>query len=282
MKSTLLAIGDLYLSDTRKAPSINKFIRYKKHLLKRGIRFELISPDDVLLQRLPVVATKKLTVMLFFPYNYWNNNIERYDRDDRIYGDHNFGRDFKKLFLKIDKIVKDYYKDKDIKYVNPPQSCALDRDKLATARILKRNGILIPSIYNVENVSQVEGILNKIEALYIKPVFGSMGKGISVVTKKDCFTNFIFRANKIISRPSDYNWTFTRISRRKRKDFLRALIKKGFLFEEAIKVPVVRGRRFDIRAHVIYGRVPYLCARSVRRRNFITNWSKESSTRHVW
>lgn len=274
MRSTLLVIGDLYLDDVKKAPSINKFIRYRKRLLRKKIQFELSSYDDVLLERLPKVFTKRLKIMLFFPYKYWNNNIEKYDGDDRVYGDHNFGRDFKKLFLGVEKILKNCYKDKDIEYVNPPRACILDRDKVATVRLLKKNGVSTPRIYNIENTAQLEGVLDSAGTIYIKPVFGSMGKGISVVTKKDCSTNFIFRAGRIASRPYDYNWKFLKVSKKRRKRFLDILIKKGFLFEEAVTLPVVKRRRFDIRAYVIYGRVHCLMARSVPKANPVTNWSQ--------
>jgi len=274
MKSTLLNIGDLYLDDVKKAPSVNKFIRYRNDFIKKKIQFEFATYDDVLLKRLPLVETKRLKIMLFFPFSYWNNDIERYDRDKRIYGDYNFGKDFKKFLLKVDEVLKKIYKNKKIEYVNPPKSCVLDRDKIATSKLLKRNRITIPKVHHVKNVDQLESVLDKVSALYVKPVFGAMGKGVSIVTKKKCVTNFIYRDSTIISRPYDYNWKFIRVPRKKRKRFLNLLIKNKFLFEEEIKMPVVRNRRFDIRAHIIYGKVVYLFARSVPSDYFITNWSQ--------
>jgi len=212
--------------------------------------------------------------MLFFPYSFWNNNIERYDYDNRIYGDQGFGKDFSKLFLGVDKILKTHYAKNNIRYINPPQSCILDRNKIATASLLRKNGIPTPKIYNIKNLDQLEKILDKTELIYVKPVFGSMGKGISVVTKKSCYTNYIFRGNRITSRPYDYNWNFVKISKKRRNAFLSILIKKRFLFEEGIKLPVVKGRRFDMRVYVIYNHVPCLFARSVPESNFITNWSQ--------
>jgi len=123
-------------------------------------------------------------------------------------------------------------------------------------------------------MTQLDRILRRSDMLYVKPVFGAMGKGISVVSKDDCFTNYIYRGSRIISRLEDTNWKFTRVSKKKRKTFLSSLIKKGFLFEEGINLPIAKRRRFDIRVHVICGKVVFMFARSAARGSFITNWSQ--------
>ena len=274
MKSTLLVIGDLYLDEVKKAPSICKFIRYKKEFLHRKIGFQWIPYDDVLLRRLPVIKTKRIKIMLFFPYAHWNSHIERYDKDRRIYGDNRFGGDFKKFFQRVETILKSTYKDKEISYVNPPRFCVLDRNKIATSRFLKKKGILTPKIYNVKNITQLNRILKRSDMVYIKPVFGAMGKGISVVTKNDCFTNYIYRGGRLVSRPEDINWKFIKISKKRRQRFLNILIRKGFLFEEGIKMPLARRRRFDVRVHVISGKVAFMFARSAAKGSYITNWSQ--------
>lgn len=274
MRRTLLAIGDLTLDGVKAAPSVNKFIWYKKNLIGKNIGFEFITYDEVFLRKLPKVLTNKVKVMLFFPYNYWNNNIERYNKGDfRIYGDENFGREYKAFFWKIDRIIRRRYRGKSIKYVNPPQACILDRDKFKTTIKLNKQGILTPKIYNLGSLDKFYQLL-KNNNLYIKPPFGAMGKGITYVTKDACFTNFIFKDNEIISRPYDYNWDFIKIPARKRDAFINILIRKKFLFEEAIRHPVVKRRKFDLRIYLIYGDVPYFYARSAPDSRFITNWSQ--------
>jgi hypothetical protein len=101
-----------------------------------------------------------------------------------------------------------------------------------------------------------------------------MGKGISFVTKQACWTNFIFKGGRIISRPYDYNWDFVRITGKRKRNFLKLLIKKRFIFEEAIRLPVIGGRKFDFRVYVIGGKVPYFYAKSAPADTFVTNWSQ--------
>lgn len=274
MKRTLLTIGDLMMTENRPEPSIARFIRHKNKLINHDIDFKFVSYDDLLLSRLPDIQTKKLKIMLFFPYSYWNSQIEKYDKDDRIYGDVNFGREYKEFFLRVNKIIRRKYKDKDISFVNPPSSSILDRDKRKTYRLLAKSGILTPQIYNIFTVSQIERLLRDGKALYIKPVFGSMGKGITYIDHKGCYTNFIFRGGKIISRLSDYHWKFRKIPKNKRDSFLKILIKKKFLFQEAIKAPKVKRRKFDLRIYVIYNKIPYIYAKSAPPACFLTNWSQ--------
>jgi glutathione synthase/RimK-type ligase-like ATP-grasp enzyme len=274
MKKALLVIGDLTTDGFRPQPSINRFIRYKENLIKRDIEFALINYENVLLGSLPSFSAKKIKVMLFFPYLYWNINIERYDKDERIYGDDNFGREYRDFFIRIDRVLKRRYAGKILQYVNSPGACVLDRDKKRVALKLATKGILSPRIYNINSITQLNNLLKKKGALYIKPPFGAMGKGITYLTPKRCYTNFLFKNNKIISRPYDYNWSFIRIKQTERDHFLKILIKKKFLFEEAIDFALIGKRRFDIRAYVIYAEVPYVYARSAAKNGFVTNWSQ--------
>ena len=273
-KTTLLTIGDLTTDGIKKEKSLYGFIRHRKNVIRKGVNFKFITYEDLLRRRLPDVTTKKLKAMLFFPYAYWNERVERYDLDDRIYGDANFGRDTKKLFLEIRKILESTYKDKDVIYVNPPYTSIIDRDKRKTAGKLRKQGILTPKIYNISNIDQLDDILKKAGALYIKPAFGAMGKGMSFINRDECWTNFIFREGEIISRPRDYNWGFSRISEKRRNAFLKILIRRKFIFEKAIDLATFGRRKFDVRIYVIYGHVPYLYARSAPKANIVTNWSQ--------
>ena len=262
------------MTDKKAEPSIVRFVRYSGRLLRRNIDFKLITYDDLLLNRLPHIRTKRLKIMLFFPYSYWNTHIERYDKDDRIYGDSDFGREYREFFIRVDKVLRKRYRNKELSFVNPPHSSILDRDKRKTHKILKKFGILTPKVYNITTLSQVDRLLEEGKALYIKPVFGAMGKGITYINKKGCYTNFIFRDNKIISRLFDYHWKFRRISENKREAFLKILIKRGFLFQEAIRASRVKERKFDLRIYVINDKTPYFYAKSAPAEGFLTNWSQ--------
>ncbi|NQT95837.1 MAG: hypothetical protein HQ572_05245 [Candidatus Omnitrophica bacterium] len=274
MRKTVLVVGDLMMNDEKFEPSLNRFITYKHRLNNRNIGVLFITYDDLAAKRLPNVSTKRLDVMLFFPYNHWNEEIERYDRDERIYGDLNFGEDFKKFFLMVNSTIKRKYRYHDLRFINPPTSCIIDRDKEKTYQALKRAGIRSPIIYRVKSASDVKGLIGKGISLYAKPRFGAMGKGITYINQRGCYTNFIFRKNRIHNRLHDYNWKAVKISQKNQSQFLKTLIDKGFIFQEAIYTPVVRGRKFDMRIYCIYNRVPYMYAKSTQAKNFITNWSQ--------
>ncbi|MEA3560693.1 MAG: hypothetical protein U9R31_02870, partial [Candidatus Omnitrophota bacterium] len=110
------------------------------------------------------------------------------------------------------------------------------------------------------------------KSLYLKPRFGSMGKGITHVSKQGILTNFLFRKNQITSRPYDYNWKFSRVNNE--KQFLNKLLLKNVICEEAIEPTVHKERRFDFRVYIIYGKVTYFYAKSMKKDSIVTNWSQ--------
>ena len=59
---------------------------------------------------------------------------------------------------------------------------------------------------------------------------------------------------------------------RNRNKFLKVLLSKGFICEEAIDSLVFDGRRFDFRVYCVYGRVVYYYVRSVQVQFPVTNW----------
>ena len=129
---TLLAIGD---PSRRKNTETSSFIRFKnyKNLLKEmGMDPVFLSYQAVLDQKLPQTKNKEIIIFLFFPYVYWNKNIETYI-DSRIYGDHHFGKIFKNFFTHIDSIIRKTYSTKKIIYINPPSSIK----KIVTKKLQK-------------------------------------------------------------------------------------------------------------------------------------------------
>lgn len=274
MKKTLLVIGDTMMSSTRYEPSLNRFLTYKALLKKRGIETIFITYEDITSLRLPDIEARQAYVLLFFPYNHWNDAIEVYGRDKRIYGDKNFGRDYEFYLEKINRIIKTKYRKKSLVFINPVKSCIIDRDKLRTFKLLKRAGIATPEIFNVESVESFDRLLKERGSLYIKPRFGAMGKGITYADSSGVYTNFIFKHGKIRSRPYDYNWRPVRISGRDRGLFIRKLINRGFVFQACVESPVYRGRKFDIRVYTVYKKTPYLYAKSAPLGSFTTNWSQ--------
>jgi glutathione synthase/RimK-type ligase-like ATP-grasp enzyme len=274
MKKTLLVIGDTMMSSNRYEPSLNRFFNYKSLLKKRKIETIFITYDDIASLRLPDIESRQVYVLLFFPYNHWNDAIEVYGKDARIYGDKNFGRDYKLYLEGVNKIIKTKYKNKSLVFINPVKSCIIDRDKLRTFKLLKRAGIATPKIFNVESVKGFDRLLKERGSLYIKPRFGAMGKGITYADSSGVYTNFIFKHGKIKSRQYDYNWRPVKVSGKNRDVFVRKLISRGFVFQSAVDPLVYKGRKFDIRVYVVYKKTPYFYAKSAPLGSFTTNWSQ--------
>ena len=274
MKKTLIIIGDPMMNSSRLEPSLAAFMNWRHILIKRGIDVFFITYEDVTSLRLPDTAGKKVRVLLFFPYNHWNSHIERYDKDERIYGDTGFGRDYRVYLLSVSRIIEAKYKNKDLRFINHPKACIIDRDKLQTHQVLKRAGIETPGILRIKTVEMFDKALDKHGSLYVKPRFGAMGKGITYADASGVYTNFCFRRNKVISRLYDYNWKPVKIACKNRGVFIATLIDKGFIFQRAVNPLVCKGRRFDIRVYAVCGKTPYLYAKSMPEGSFVTNWSQ--------
>jgi glutathione synthase/RimK-type ligase-like ATP-grasp enzyme len=274
MAKTLIVIGDPMMSSKSLELSLDRFMGCRQLLSKRGIRLIFITYEDASCRRLPAVTTKKIDVLLFFPYNHWNNNIERYGRDNRIYGDTGFGSDFKDYFKVIARIIRSGYSGKSLSFVNSPEACINDRDKLKTSVILSRAGIKSPEIFKVRDSAGFRKLLCMKGPLYIKPRFGAMGKGITYASQSGVYTNFHLKSNRIAHRMYDYNWRPVRVPDRHCDNFIETLISRGFIFQKAIEPLVFKARKFDIRVYVVFKKTPYLYAKSAPEKSFITNWSQ--------
>ena len=273
-KKALLVIGEEKITWIRPYVSFGKFVGNARKFKRKSPRFELevINYTQLLCGNVPAIEASLIKVVLFFPYRYWNRNIEVY-QNGRIYGDRRFGRDFKVFFRKVNRAIDKYYKGKKIEYLNSPEACYLDRDKKASKDLLRKRKVPTPRTFRVFSFADIQRLLNKGVSLYIKPRFGAMGKGITYINREEVISNFLFRKGKIISRPSDFNWRFTTI--KDGKEFLNELLKKGFICEEAIESAVFkRRRRFDFRIYVIFGKVVYLYAKSSPLESCVTNWSQ--------
>jgi len=274
MGKGLLIIGDHGTNGRSLDPSFDQFVDQVRKSRKSKRNVYVVSYNDVLTNNLPPITSSRLRASLFFPFQYWNKNIEVYKKDSRIYGDEKFGQDYKEFFDRTKKALKKEYRNKQIDFVNTPDSCVLDRDKNATKRLFQKHHIPTPKSFAPKNLADIQRLLTKGRALYIKPRFGAMGKGITYLTNNSLRTNFLFRKGKIISRSRDYNWPFCNIGGKKRSPFLKILLSKDFMWEEAIDPYVLRNKRFDFRIYCIYGKIPYYYARSAPSVSPVTNWSQ--------
>ncbi|MCK5083874.1 MAG: hypothetical protein KAR31_13275 [Candidatus Omnitrophica bacterium] len=273
-KKALLIIGDKRTKGRTLDPSFNAFVRKIEDSKERGLEAHVVNYKDVFNGCLPEISSPILNVLLFFPYKYWDKNIEVYNDDPKVYGDKTFGRKFSKYFEKVEKAIEKKYSDKKIEYVNPPNVSILDRDKEETKNFFRHHKIPTPKSFTVKTLKDVHKIIDRGMSLYIKPRFGAMGKGITYLSNDLMFTNFLFKKGEIVSHSYDYHWRFHEIKDSDKDNFLKILLSRGFIFEEAIDPPIHKGRRSDFRVYCIYGEVVYYYVRSTPAITVVTNWSQ--------
>ncbi|MBN3039370.1 MAG: hypothetical protein JW869_08155 [Candidatus Omnitrophica bacterium] len=272
MKKALLVIGDKNIARHRPYVSFRKFVEYAQKLQrKKGFELKIVGYSQLFSGKAPRIKSAAIKVILFFPYKYWNKNIERY-RDGRIYGEKSFGREFKAYLRKVKKSVAGSYRGKRIEYLNHPEVCCIDRDKKATKDILSKNEVMTPRTFKVGTFDHLQKLIDRGINLYIKPRFGAMGKGITYIDKQKVISNFLFRKGEVVSRSRDFNWRTVHI--KDKEKFLNRLLSRGFICEEAITPPTIRERRFDFRVYVMFGKVVYLYAKSSPKGSLVTNWSQ--------
>lgn len=263
---TLLAIGDKKDFD-----SFQKFYRQRRLFKKHGFYFKAADYDSALKGRLPRVKTKSLVVLLFFPFNYWEKNIET-KRSREVYGSRAYFLKFKKFWGEIDMVLKGFYKGKKMHFVNSPNKIYLGRDKEATKHVLAKAGIPVPRHHFTMDHKKVIEMVDSGRKLYIKVRYGSMSKGITYLEKDRWLTNFRFKNGKIVSRKSDYGWTFIDVTGKRK--FLKELLRQDVIIEDAINPFLLKGRMFDLRVYVGFGKVLYIYPRSNECEKITTNISQ--------
>ena len=263
---TLLAIGDIRDFDTFK-----KVYNQRKFFSKSSIQFKSMSYDSLLKEEFPKASTKEIIFFLFFPFEYWDKHIEPKDYAG-VYGNKSFYIKFKKFWKIVDKKINKNFKNRKIKYVNPPQALAIDRDKELTKRLVSKADVLVPRNYKTRKFDKIVSLLDNNKKLFIKVNFGSMGKGITFLEKGRWMTNFRFKKGKIVSKKSDYGWTFVNVTGK--KDFLQELLKKDIIIEDAIDPYLVNNRKFDFRMYVYGKKILYCYGRSNSLESITTNISQ--------
>ena len=263
---TLLAIGD-----NKDFDSFKKFLREKKLFKKPNFSFKSTNYESVLKNELPEIKTNKLIVFFFFPFEYWENNIET-KKNKEVYGNKTYFFKFKKFWKEIDKKVNNFYKDKKISYINPPNKIFFERDKEATKHILTKAGVPVSRPHYTRDYKKIIDIVDSGQKLFIKVRYGSMGKGITYLEKGQWISNFGFKNGKIMSKKSDYGWSFIDVTSNKK--FIKELLKQDVIIEDAINPFLLKGKMFDLRIYVGFGKILYIYPRSNETKNITTNISQ--------
>ena len=250
---TILTIGDWADYDSYK-----KLNKEKRFILKKGFDYRTVDYKSLLKGRIPGIETDKVIVFFFFPFVYWNKYIEH--RNYRgIYGNRAFYSKFNSFCGKAAGIVKDYLPDKEVLFINDLLLSGLYRDKKSIARTLSKAGVSIPPLVSIRHIRDIRHLLQNGHRFFIKPRCGSMGKGITFLQLGNWQTNFGFKDNKIISRKADYGWHFRDIT--DNSAFLRNLLQKNILMEEAIEPLSIKDDKVDFRVYVFFNKVLYIYPR---------------------
>lgn len=260
---TILAIGDRADYD-----SYRKLHKEKSFIQKSGFDYASTSYRRFLAKGAPLIKTKKVIIFLFFPFVYWNKYIEHRDYKG-IYGNVSFYKKFVCFWNKMEKILKDFAYGKKVFFINDPSLCGLYRDKLVVARKFSRTHIPSPGFHNIPHARKLEDLLNKGHSFFLKPRYGSMGKGITYLNWSNWQTNFVFKNNKIISRRSDKGWRFRDVTGNKK--FLQKLLKKDILIEDEINSILLGKMKVDMRVYVFFNKVIYVYPRRNKVERITTN-----------
>ncbi len=263
-KKTILVIGDH--SDRK---SFLKFKRKRNVFINKNIDFRTVRYNTVINGNLPDIKSNKIMILLFFPLDYWDNEIEKRFVKGRVYGDRKCIEMFHDYLDRIRETIRKKYRGKEMSYVNSFAAVKIDRDKELTKKVIKKSGVPVPRSYSTRKYNDIIGLLNKGKKLYLKVNFGANGKGITRLEKGKWLTNFIYRGGSIVSRKGDYGWRFKDITGN--SGFLRKLLGKDLVIEEAISPYMIDGKKFDIRYYVIYGKVKHVIIRSAAAGRVVTN-----------
>jgi len=272
MDTTVLVLGDSSDWD-----SYNKFCEQVQKHRFNNFKWIIATYDQLEQNRLPPIESDSILIYLFFPFKYWDDNIEHEDYDC-LYGNVEFYNKFRSFWSEIHRTLKDFYNEKDIRYVNHPLKIAIDRDKEFTKEILNKVGVKVPrSFYSRDHKDILRLVNNEDKKLFLKVRYGSMGKGITYMEKGNWKTNFRFGRRGIINRHSDYGWSFTDIT--ENIDFLKELLTNDIIIEEAIDSYPIDDLKFDLRLYTLYDEVLYIYPRTNHKAAITMNISQGAKGR---
>lgn len=263
---TILSLGDGLDYD-----EYQKFNREKYSFLREGFDYHAINYKNLLKGKTPKINTKKVIIFLFFPFNYWNKNIE-HKHYQGIYGNHIFYKKFMHFWSEINTAIKKFCSNKEILVVNDALISGKCRDKLLIKHKLSKSGIPNPRLHHIIRTGDIYNLLAKGRSLYLKPRYGSMGKGITYLSPLNWQTNFSFKDNKILSRRSDFGWKFRDVTGN--NAFLKRLIKNDILIEEAVDSLILKRKRVDLRMYTFLKKVIYIYPKTNYPEKITTNISQ--------
>lgn len=260
---TVLLIGDHQDFDTYKKINIEK-----KSLLREG--FEYVTTNYKRVQKIntPKIGTKKVIVIFCFPFAYWNRYIE-HKHYKGFYGNRVFYKKFMDFWNDTKRKIDRQLKGKVKIFINPPYPNAVYRDKVRVINKLAKNRIPQPNLFRIKKIHSIQNRLSKGHQFFLKPRYGSMGKGITFLSENDWQTNFILRRGRIISRKSDQGWNFNKVTGN--RSFLRRILNNDFLLQEALDSLILKGKKVDLRIYTFFNKVIFIYPRKNKTDKITTN-----------
>jgi len=267
MNSTVLVLGDN--SDWE---SFNIFREQLQKHHFRKMNWVTATYDILEKNKLPLIESDTIIIYLFFPFTYWDKYIEK-EGYKGLYGNVEFYNKFRSFWSEIHRTLKKVYRGKKIRFINHPLKIAIDRDKEFTKTILSENKINIPIPYYTRIYRDILKLVNmENKKLFLKVRYGSMGKGITYLEKGNWKTNFRFKDGKIINPRSDCSWTFIDVT--DNVEFLKELLTKDIVIEEAIDVYKLEDIIFDLRLYLFYDELLYIFPRTNKKDAITANISQ--------
>jgi len=263
---TILALGDKCDFD-----AYQKFNRVKNLFINYGFDYVTTNYKKFISGKNLKIKTDKIIIFFFFPFYYWNKYVE-HRRYKGIYGNISFYDKFLRFWNLVEKRFKKYPSNKKLLFINNPRLCAAYRDKLSVFKKIAKFRISQVRRYKKMSIKEIQNKLASSYKFFLKPRCGSMGKGITFLSKDNWQTNFVLKGKKIISQRSDYGWKFTDVTGN--FTFLKMLLKKDILIEEAVENLILNGNKVDFRVYTFFKKSIYVYPRKNKIDKVTTNISQ--------
>ena len=251
---TILAIGDHADWD-----SYGKVHVERRAFERNGYEYLTTNYAHFLKGDIPQVRTDKIIIFFFFPFTYWNKYIE-HDNYRGIYGNRYFYGKFVRFWERIERVMTKELRYKKVVLVNEPQASLLCRDKIHISKSLRAHRLDHPELHFNQSVRSIQKRLAQGEKLFLKPQFGSMGKGLTYLSPFVWKTNFMFRNSHIGSRKSDHGWHIRDVTGR--YAFLRKILTKDIIVQKAVDPLILDGHIVDLRIYTFFNKAVYVYPRS--------------------
>ncbi|MDP3728660.1 MAG: hypothetical protein Q8R18_04370 [bacterium] len=264
----LLGKGDTQYTN-RNALSVYEFAQ------KIGFEVKHCEYGDTL----PHFSKEKITILLFFPYTFWNKECE-VPKDGSLYGtSFLIYKNLDNFFKGVHESLCQAYHEERLEYIITPQQAAFDRDKIKVVKALQYNNISTTEQILDRNILNVLEHISSERGVFVKCRYGAEGKGITYLGASGWFTNYKVGNNKLNNYEKNERWPFTDITNR--SELLQQILEGEVIIEKEIKTPLLKeGCKFDVRAYVVNGIVPHFFTRFNTLENILTNFSQGGNVKH--